>query len=335
MLKKIVLLLAMQVLICYNGMAEVRYVEVGTVRLYYHYMPSKKPNRGLVVFLHGSVSAYKNKAVSEAVGVAELLEGNVDFLPTLEEQGYDVVLPIAHNEYNWLELKGNVLIDSVIGRYAQQYEHVYISGFSDGGTGAYRQYYGNRYGYSGLIVFNGYPQLGNFHTKVRYERHKGKSVVFVSQANDKVVPYEFLLTEYRRQKVTNAATYMLITEGKHEFVSYKKRDIERIIGLVKEGAPKDMLDGEEDSVWVYAPVDGYMRHDSVLEVYSYRARVCKGYGMKAEEYGAKPDVRAGCIIKPIKVAKERLSEPSFIFECIEDGKQKSVRITNYLQQKAW
>ena len=280
--------------------------------------------------------AFKGKAVSESVGTNILLEDNKDFIPTFNANGYDLIRPIAFNEFNWLEKNGIAFVDSILNLYLNQYSSVFISGFSDGGTGAYRLFYGGKSEYTGAIIFNGYPQLSNFHRSVKYENHSKKKVVFYSQKSDKVVPSEFLLTEYRRQKIMNAETYFFLNEGKHEFIKYSRQDFENLIALL--GQPSVNYTAQSDSIWIYPPVDGLLISDSVKQLYHFRRKICKGYGMQAEEYEATtlPELtNENKKIFPCKISKSELQLEYFLFPAEFIGRRAIIRIKNYLAQQAW
>src|SRR5690606_23783034 len=87
---------------------------------------------GLIIYLHGGVSQFKGKEQLISLSAEELLEGNREMLPVLQEKSYDIIMPIAFNEYNWLEPGGEQFVDKLLEIYKPQYRHIYIAGFSDG-----------------------------------------------------------------------------------------------------------------------------------------------------------------------------------------------------------
>ncbi len=316
---------------------EIKTIQISGTTLYYHYLKSDSAH-GLVFFLHGSAEAFKGKALNAPVETVVLTEGNEEFISVWKNQGYDVIMPICYNEFNWLEPRGKFFVDTLTKMYSVAYSSIYLTGFSDGGTGAYRYFYNNMDAYDGVIIFNGYPQLNNFNNTVDYKNCTSKKVLFVSQKSDKVVPYEFLLVEYRRQKMVNEQTYFWLREGKHQFVKYTKADFENCIALLER--PTSARTEDRVSTWVYPPLDGFLVGDSLREMYTFRAKIGKGYGMKKSEYISAPESsknlkNKNAVIYPCKVVKANLGKEWLQFPAIVDGQVTSLRIFNYLAIKAW
>jgi hypothetical protein len=313
----------------------IREIHISGTKLYYHYFQTDSTAKGLVFFLHGSAAAFKGKDNSEPVALEVLLEGNKDLVPSLQKKGYDVVVPICHNEYNWLEPMGKVFMDTLTHLFKNEYPTIFLAGFSDGGTGAYRYFYSNTNAYHGLIVFNGYPQLGNFNKSVDYKNCRSKGVCFVSQKSDKIVPYEFLLVEYRRQKMWNDRTHFLLEEGRHEFVQYRQTDFEKCFALLE--AENRRLSEAADSTWIYPPADGFCKGDTLVEPCGFRTKIGKGYGMAKSEYKTPKDriPKAGTIVHPLRVASADLQKDVFVFEASYQGQKMQLAYPNYLVLKAW
>ena len=145
-----------------------------------------------------------------------------------------------------------------------------MSGFSDGATGAFKYFYRFPDKFKGLLLFNGYPQHNNFNKLVDYSRFSNYKIVFVSQKDDKIIPYEFEMTEFRRQKMTNANTYFLLVDGKHKFIQYNKKQFDQCITLLENNQSPELA--EHDSTWIFPPVDGLMVNNEVLELYPFRKK---------------------------------------------------------------
>ena len=296
--------------------------------------------------MHGATRQFNNmtEAENEKVPLSTLLENNEEIIPLFNNEGYDVICPIAYNQYNWLEDGGKTFISALMKEYKSNYEEIYISGFSDGGTGAYRFFYSDINLYHGAIIFNGYPQLNNFHRKVDYKTAQNKKIVFVSQKSDKIIPYEFLLTEYRRQKMVNKQTYFLLKSGQHEFGTYTKEDLTACLSLLKQEQKKS-TSVDSSTILVYPPIDGLIINDQISEVYEFRKKTGKNYGMNKKEYNAYPDSYMSLLktmkkkevsILPARIKKDELhtfSEIEFNYEV--DKKRYSVLIPNYFSFKTW
>lgn len=305
--------------------------------MYVHRIKGGQLQKKLMIFLHGSVKAYRDREPYGIVPVSELLEGNNDLIPACLEQGYDLLIPLAYKEWNWLEPGGQVYLDSLMQRYGGQYESVVLAGFSDGGTGAYRYFYSNLQRYAGLWVMNGYPQWQNFYRKVSYQANRIKPVVWYAQDEDKVVPHEFLLTEYRRQRIVNANTIFRLLPGKHELIRYRKQELIDALELLQHPVANEVV--AKDSIWIYPPADGYMKGDNMLAAYHFRASAVKKYGMQAREY--KDQNLPGCKapeklhISPVKIAFSDLGKDEFTFPGSCNGSPLSITLPNYLSFNAW
>lgn len=317
---------------------EIDSIEINNTRLYYHYIKSNTPSDKLLFFLHGSTRVFKGLEENKPVEISILLEGNRDLLSTFSKKGYDILIPISFNEYNWLENSGLDFIDSLTSLYSKKYESVFVSGFSDGGTGAYKIFYKNLDAYKGLIIFNGYPQHNNNYKSVDYKKCTSKKVIFFSQESDKVVPYEFLLTEYRRQKLINYHTYFFLKKGKHEFIKYSKSDFEECISLFELN--EKPYNTEKDSIWIYPPIDGLILNDTIKDTYQFRAKIAKSYGMNKKEYDSKisnsTGIKMGITkIYPLKIANSDLTKNEFLFKTENFGNIHSIELINYLHFNTW
>jgi len=313
-------------------------MHISGTTLFYHYIKTDSVQKGLIIFLHGSVRAFKGQNKSEPISIDILTEGNKDLIPTLKARAYDIIIPIAYNDYNWLEPKGKLWIDTLSQQYAGHYNSIFISGFSDGGTGAYRYFYQNPQRYNGVLIFNGYPQLNMFSQSVDYRSCNNKHIVFVSQAADKVVPYEFLLTEYRRQKMVNEHTYFILKQGKHQFARYTKSDFEQLIDLLEYQTALRMA--EPDSIWIYPVLDALMLDNKVTELYTFRSKIGKRYGMNPTEYANQnkallKNKSTNIKTTPFKIARKDFSANAFTIHIEVNGQLLPMVMTNWLKLKTW
>lgn len=228
-----------------------------------------------LIFLHGSVSYYLN-VEPEQTQFSELLEGNSYFLNSFSE--YSIYMPVVSKSFNWLN---TATVSSLFQNIPNisGFDTLIIAGFSDGGTGAYRMFYTAQDSFDGLVVFNGYPQSEWFNKKVDYSLNIHKPVVFVSQHGDKVLRYEFLMTEYRIQKIYNSKTYLYITQGKHEYGKYTKQDFTTIKSCLTD-------DIKSNFNQMGLPIDGFVRQNIVFEMYYFRKRIGKRYSITNEYLSA-------------------------------------------------
>ncbi len=322
---------------------ELRTVQINKQTLYYYFSPSTMPKNGLLIFLHGAVSQYKNSKENKPVNIETLLENNENFITSFNQAGYDLILPISYNEFNWLAGPGMQYIDTLIKINNINHSKIYLTGFSDGGTGAYQIFYSNPDRYEGVIIFNGYPQYNNFYKKVDYQKAVGKKVIFCSQRSDKVIPYEFLITEYRRQKMLNRETYFLLLDGHHKFNEYSKNNFEYCITLLDTITQQTMP--SEGKIWIYAPLDALQIDSNVISFYPFRKTTVKKYGMNSLEYKredysfytfSKMLKKSSIQFFPVELKKEDLLKNDTIeFEYLYEGKLHKIFLKNYFKIKAF
>jgi hypothetical protein len=304
----------------------------------YRVLSNVSGERSLLIFLHGSVRAYIGMKDAPLPSLSDLLEGN----KTLEEQvtdaGMDMVVPVVNGSFNWLEPDGKIWIEALLERYRTKYSRIYIAGFSDGGTGAYRYFYDMPDRFAGLWILNGYPQLQNYQRKVDYRRNTEKPVLFYSQYEDKVVPYEFLLTEYRRQSIINGRASFRVFAGRHELQSYSEAAVREAIDFLARPANPAYV-SSKDSIWIFPPLDAFLRDSSVIETYPFRVRIGKRFGMKATELEASLPLHTpkGAFIKvfPRCIPLSMLGDARLSFEGTADNKSIQFNCTNYLVHPAW
>jgi len=320
-------------------------LKLNGIHLLYHKEHSDQNiKKGLIIYMHGGVSQFKNNTKTVALTADNLLEGNETFLPTFLNEGYDIIFPIAHREYNWLEEAGEKYIHSLYEKYAKKYEKIYLAGFSDGGTGAYRFFYRSPELYDGVLIFNGYPQADNFQKEVDYSSVIDKKVFFFSSRSDQLIPYEFLLLEFRRQQMVNKHTYFKLIDGKHTFKAYQKEEFNIIINVLN--MPKELLEFTTDSMLVYPPFDGWIKDGTLTELYPFRKKIGKAYNMNEvaylrDDYSLSSYTKllskgSKIIVQPTTVSKEELLDLKKIkYNIIQEGKQDSIQLINWLNTPVW
>jgi predicted esterase len=241
-----------------------------------YYSLSDASNKRLLVFLHGGVNnPYFNQA-PDKITVNYLLEGNLSFINQAQLRGFDMVLPITNSAFNWLEKpqESFVILESIIENSGVEYDEIYISGFSDGGTGSYKIFYLHPNFFNGLVMFNGYPQHANFYQSVNYESVKHRKVLFFGTYDDKIIPYEFLLTEYCGQKKTNPNTFIYLTNGAHGFANYGENDLTEVFKI---------LTGENENT-KKETLQGFIENDQLIEFYPFRKKVLRKYNFGKSTY---------------------------------------------------
>lgn len=309
--------------------------------LLYHITTSDKADKkGVIIYMHGGVSQFKGLQTPKSISLDNMFEGNTVFLPTVLATGYDVITPIAYNEYNWLEEGGVKFITELVNKHAANYQEVIISGFSDGGTGAFRIFYQHPELFAGLWMFNGYPQHKNYYKTVDHYKGMGKHIIFYATESDKVIPYEFPLLEYRRQKILNEHTYFYLRAGSHSFKEYTQEDIEQGINIL---SLKTETASSGDEIKVYPPIDGFVLNGVIKELYPFKSKIGKRYSV-AEQDNNRDDYNYKKISKllneytislqPITINKNELNnKDNLVFAAIVNGKKEEWTLINWLNKK--
>lgn len=312
--------------------------------LFYHKAwSSADVKKGLVIYMHGGVSQYKGEKPFE-VSLNNLVEGNMTFISTFNEQGYDLVFPIAYNEYNWLVQGGQLFIKGLLDLYAKGYDQVIIAGFSDGGTGAFKMFYDTPHQFDGLMVFNGYPQHDNYYKTVDHPSIQNKKIIFASSNKDKLVPYEFQMLQFRRQQMINLNTSFLLIDGKHLFNDYQEKDFKHCLNMLKSETAAATESSEK--IIIYPPIDGLIIDGEIVELYPFRKKWGKTYSMAEIEYtrddydqkALEKFLKNGAEIKlkPIEVSIDDLKEREFFeFEITVDDIPQKLELINWLSVKTW
>lgn len=229
----------------------------------------------VLIFLHGGVNNPKFHDTSQISGLNFLLEENNLFIRDALMNGFDVLIPITNDSLNWLTNHSYCFqyLSSFLDK-SKKYANKYISGFSDGGIGSYKIFYDNTQYFDGLLVFNGYPQHQNFYQHVDYKKVTNKKILFFSTLRDKVIPYEFLLTEYIKQKEYNANTFLYVVKGGHSFAAYDSIAINNCFKILTSTISNSKHD----------KTHGFLVNDQLVEFYLYRKVITRKYNYGMDTY---------------------------------------------------
>lgn len=242
------------------------------------YLTTSDQNKDLIVFLHGGVKNPQFQQKRDDIPLNFLIEENQTFLNQCLVNGFDLIAPITNKNLNWLE-KPQQTYESLIAfidSLPKTYQQIYLTGFSDGGTGSFKIFYQNPEAFNGVVVFNGYPQHANFHQTVDHSQVTSKKVVFMGTNKDQTIPYEFLMTAYCDQKKHNSDTYLYLTDGIHSFSSYQQNDFNELFELLTNKANNQKQE----------MIHGFVKNDELIAFYPYRKKIVKKYGFGKEVYEA-------------------------------------------------
>ncbi len=273
-MKNIILPLSIACTVCtaFAQKVDTTRLQSGGNTVYYLYNGG---NKKLIVFLHGGVNNPYFKEKREDYALEFLIEGNEDFVTRSLANGFNLLLPVTNDSLNWIEDPEYCFaaISTVVSELPTSYDEVYIAGFSDGGTGSYKLFYSHSEAYAGLFVFNGYPFHRNFAQDVDYTVGEGKTILFFGTIKDKTIPYEFLLTEYAKQKEVNPNTYLYVEQGDHSFGSYGTNAFALLF---------DVLSGKITNT-MRTPIHGLVCNDSLIHFYEFRKEIVRKYAF-GEDY---------------------------------------------------
>ncbi len=240
------------------------------------YLISENANEKTIIFLHGGVNNPYFDQPADKISIDYIVENNQEFLTQASTNGFNIIIPITNDSLNWLENPKQTFIElkKIVAKSSLDSQEIYIGGFSDGGTGSFKIFYQNPAYFKGLIVFNGYPQHKNFYKTVDYEKIENKKVLFFSTYKDKVIPYEFLLTEYCLQKKSNPNTFIYLSSGDHSFANYTKEDIDILF---------DILSGKNQNKST-EPIQGFIKNDKLVILYPFRKKIVRKFGFGNDTY---------------------------------------------------
>ncbi|MCB0735554.1 MAG: dienelactone hydrolase family protein [Flavobacteriales bacterium] len=341
---KLIGLLLLTLLVGHTSTASVDSMMVVGSQLYMHQFKSDQPTTDLIIFLHGSVRAYQTMEQPRLVDEATLLEGNKYFLPFCQENRFDVILPIAFNQFNWLDSNGRDWMVDLAKKLSPTYQRIIIAGFSDGGTGAYNLFYNHLDLFSGLIVFNGYPQHSNQHREVDYQRNTTKPVLFYATKKDRRIPREFLMTEYLKQAMINPRTQFVLQEGSHSFKEYSRSDFTCIRLILDDHVMRPSSPSHEFMVvFPSTPGTAYPCLDQDLK---FRGKIGKRYGMPSASiqqikttYKTIRRLKQGhttVCFEPILLPRKMVSSSTTLsVTCKQDEEEVPITLPNWLSLPLW
>lgn len=241
---------------------------------FYHI--SSSSNKNLLLFLHGGIGNHYFTQSYDQITLNYLIEENDSFLHHATDNNFDLILPISDANLNWLDKpqESFAILKDYINSLSQEYQEIYISGFSDGGTGSYKIFYDHPDYFDGLVVFNGYPQHSNFYKHVEHSAVNHKKVILLSTYEDEIIPYEFLLTEYCAQKRKNANTYFYLAHGGHSFQSYQEKDFHELFLILTSETSNSKTE----------PIQGYVKNDQLITLYPFRKKIVRKYNFGKATY---------------------------------------------------
>ncbi len=266
-------------------------------------------NKKAIIFLHGSLKSIQ--LGGEYTTKGQVLEGNKTFIQTFIAKGYDIYFPLANKNFSWLTKEGCTLI-SQFPEELKAYDELILAGFSDGGTATINITYNFQSKFTSFIIFNGYPQHKSINQRFDYSKNINKPILFCSSFKDKVIPYEFMLSIYRRERINNPLSYFYLVEGGHLFKKYTK---DHFILLI------DLLEKRKKSAKI--PIDGFVVGNKVEEVYTFRKKIGKKYHFNILEY-EEQNIKKGVFLIPDK---------SNSFKLVQDEKEHV--LPNYQKNKVF
>ena len=134
----------------------------GIERIYYLYIPRSydhKKKTPLVIYLHGGVSR-KDLIADFDKGIEES-----PFTKMAEQEGYILLFPLGQSGATWWDAVGIQNVLQQIRNTKQEYNiddnRVFMTGFSDGGSGSFLFAMTNPSYFAGFLPLNGHPGVGS------------------------------------------------------------------------------------------------------------------------------------------------------------------------------
>lgn len=136
----------------------------GTSRPYQLYLPpalleATRP-LPLLVHLHGAVG--RDEFTTELGGVGS---AGREWIESAESQGFPVVYPMGRRNCAWWTPAGQAHVDAVIRELKRRLpiddRRIFLTGFSDGGSGAYYRAMTHPAPFAGILPLNGHPAVAS------------------------------------------------------------------------------------------------------------------------------------------------------------------------------
>ena len=161
----------------------------GRTRPYHVYVPTDyDPAESYTVLydLHGAVSMQPQPA-------EYLIERRRLWEPEAEEYGWILIVPHGDRLASWFSADGhaNILgeLDFVKHQYNVDESKVFVSGFSDGGSGAFWQGFHDPTPWAAIISFHGHPAIGGYGPYQSYPRNLlNRPIRATTGAQDELYP---------------------------------------------------------------------------------------------------------------------------------------------------
>ena len=143
----------------------------GRTRPYHVYVPTDydpAESHTVLFDLHGAVSSFAQPA-------AYLMERRRLWEAEAEEYGWILIVPHGDRNATWFSANGRANILGELAFVKHQYNvdenKVFVSGFSDGGSGAYWQAFQDPTPWAAMISFHGHPAVGSYGPYQTYPRN--------------------------------------------------------------------------------------------------------------------------------------------------------------------
>jgi hypothetical protein len=82
--------------------------------------------------------------------------------------------------------------------------------------------------------------------------------------------------DYRRQKIINQDTYVMVSKGAHEFNKYSETEFYRIIDILNRTSFS--IKNSDKDFWIYPPIDALIINNEIHEVYTFRKKLENNLG---------------------------------------------------------
>lgn len=191
----------------------------GIERPYIVYTPpsiDKQSKRPLIIYLHGAVSSASMRI--DPLGAAK----RSPMTKLADERGYYVLYPYGQKGATWFDPVGLDMVLSELHRVQQQYpidvDKVFVSGFSDGGSGAFYMATTCSTPFAGFIALNGSVSVAaNIGTSPVYlENINGKPLYIVNTLSDMLYPVQMMQPTIDKIREYQPLAIFRTPEGNHE-----------------------------------------------------------------------------------------------------------------------
>lgn len=206
-----------------------------TARPYIVYTPATvdtSKSQPLLVYLHGSISSPDLK--NDPLGYMKKSQ----LLSLADKGGFYVMFSYGQQGATWFDVVGNEMVTGEINTLKEKFkinpDKVFLSGFSDGGSGALYVSITNPFAFAGFIAMNGSLNVANKlgEKKLFIENANHTPMYIINTTDDMLYPINQINPTIDFLKKYNQHITFATPEGNHE-MSYLEQETANLLNFIR------------------------------------------------------------------------------------------------------